>query len=208
MQNVGLLFCGAVLFLNGLHLLGRIDGKSAGVFNLFLGGLQVVTPFYVIFTANNDPWVIFNASGVFLFSLTYLFVGITNLKSLDTGGLGWFSLWVAIMAVGYGAVSFIHFGDPKMGIIWIMWAFLWTLFFILLGLKKEIASYTGWITLILAFITATIPGFLMLVGLWESVRSEVMWGVGILFILTAFILYYRTRPQLKSHFSAHEATTG
>jgi putative amide transporter protein len=57
-------------------LLGGIDGKSAGVFNLFIGSIQVITPFYLIFTAEGDPWVIFNAAGIFLFGLTYLYVGI------------------------------------------------------------------------------------------------------------------------------------
>ncbi len=37
MSNVGLLFVGAVLFMNGLLLLGRVDPKSAAVFNLFVG---------------------------------------------------------------------------------------------------------------------------------------------------------------------------
>lgn len=34
MGNVGLLFVGAVLFINGMLLLGKVDGKAAAVFNL------------------------------------------------------------------------------------------------------------------------------------------------------------------------------
>ncbi|MBS4202417.1 AmiS/UreI family transporter [Bacillus sp. FJAT-49732] len=193
MQNVGLMYCGAVLFINALMLLGKVDSKSAGVFNLFLGAIQVITPFYVIFTAGSDPWVIFNASGVFLFSLTYLYVGITNLKEWDSSGVGWFSLWVAIMAVGYGIMSFVHFHDPKFGIIWFMWAFLWSLFFLLLALKKDIAILTGWVTLIQALITATIPGFLMLINVWDSIGVELMWGVAVLFAIVVASLFYKTR---------------
>jgi hypothetical protein len=198
MQNVGLMYCGAVLFINALMLIGKVDSKSAGVFNLFLGGIQIITPFYVIFTAGSDSWTIFNASGVFLFSLTYLYVGITNLKELDTTGVGWFSLWVAFMAIGYGTLSFIHFHDPKMGIIWFMWAFLWSLFFILLALKKEISVFTGWITLIQSLITATIPGFLMLINVWNSIIAEIIWTVAILFIIAAIGLYLRTRERQQS----------
>ena len=45
MGNVGLLlYVGAVLFINGLMLLGKVEPRSAAVFNLFVGGLQVVTP--------------------------------------------------------------------------------------------------------------------------------------------------------------------
>ncbi|MBU8879947.1 AmiS/UreI family transporter [Bacillus sp. FJAT-29790] len=204
MQSVGLMYCGAVLFINALMLLGKVHSKSAGVFNLFLGAIQMITPFYVIFTAGSDSWVIFNASGVFLFSLTYLYVGITNIKDLDGAGVGWFSLWVAIMAAGYGTLSFVHFHDAKFGIIWFMWAFLWTLFFILLALKKEISIFTGWVTLIQSIITATIPGFLMLIGLWDSIGAEVMWAVALLFVIIVFTLYYRTKEHLqhqKSEFS-------
>jgi len=196
MQNVGLMYCGAVLFINALALLGRVDGKSAGVFNLFLGAIQMITPFYVIFTAGEDPWVIFNASGVFLFSLTYLYVGITNLKELDTSGVGWFSLWVALLAAGYGTMSFVHFHDAKFGLIWFMWSFLWTLFFLLLALKKPISKFAGWVTLIQALITTTIPGFLILIGMWDSIGSEVMWATALAFAIFVIVLYYRTRPQL------------
>lgn len=192
MQNVGLMYCGAVLFINALMLLGKVDSKSAGVFNLFLGAVQVITPFYLIFTAGSDSWVIFNASGVFLFSLTYLYVGITNLKEWDSAGVGWFSLWVAILAIGYGIMSFVHFHDPKFGIIWFMWAFLWTLFFLLLALKKDIAIFTGWVTLIQALITATIPGFLMLINVWDSIGVEIMWIVAVLFVMVTASLYYQT----------------
>ncbi|MBS4197785.1 AmiS/UreI family transporter [Lederbergia citri] len=198
MQNVGLMYCGAVLFINALMLLGKVDSKSAGLFNLFLGAIQVITPFYVIFTAGSDSWVIFNASGVFLFSLTYLYVGITNLKEWDSAGVGWFSLWVAFMAVGYGIISFVHFQDPKFGIIWFMWAFLWSLFFLLLALKKDIAIFTGWVTLILSLITATIPGFLMLINVWNSIGAEIMWIVaGIFGVIVAGLFYQTTSVQQK-----------
>ena len=39
MASVGLLYVGAVLFINGLMLLRVVDMKAAGVFNLFVGGL-------------------------------------------------------------------------------------------------------------------------------------------------------------------------
>ena len=40
MSDVGLMFVGAVLFVNGLLFLGRVDAKSAATFNLFVGALQ------------------------------------------------------------------------------------------------------------------------------------------------------------------------
>jgi hypothetical protein len=193
MGTVGLMYVGAVLFVNSLMLLGRVDAKSAGVFNLFIGAMQVITPFYLIFTAKGEAWAIFNASGVFLFGLTYLYVGITNLKGYDGSGAGWYSLWVAILAVGYAVMSFFTFHDLKFGIIWLMWSFLWTLFFLLLALKKDIGKFTGWVTLIQAWVTATIPAFLTLIGQWDSISTGVVYGVTILCIISFVFTYYRTK---------------
>lgn len=193
MSAVGLLYVGAVLFLNGLMLLGRIDGKSAGVFNLFIGAMQVITPFYMIFTSGGDVWTIFQASGIFLFGLTYLYVGITNLLGLDASGVGWYSLWVAILAVGYAAMNFLHFHDEKFGIIWLMWSFLWTLFFVLLALKRDIGAFVGWVTLIQAWVTATIPAFLILIGEWERIGAGVTEAAAGLTVVAYGIAYALTR---------------
>ncbi|MBD3920436.1 transporter [Paenibacillus sp. PR3] len=197
MQTVGLMLCGAVLFLNALMLLGHVDNKSAGLFNIFIGTIQVITPFYVIFTAGGDQWTIFNASGVFLFGLTFLFVGISNLTNFSASGIGWFSLWVALLALGYATMSFVQFDDVKFGIIWLMWAFLWTLFFLLLALNKEIAAFTGWVTLIEALLTATIPGFLILIGQWDQVSSTLVEIIALVFVIAAIVLYVRTSPAIR-----------
>lgn len=193
MSNVGLLYVGAVLFLNSIMLIGKVEGKSAGIFNLFVGVLQVVTPLYLIMTAHGDPAAILGASGIFLFGFTYLYVGITNLCNLDTTGVGWYSLWVAILAVGYALVNFIYFSDVKFGIIWLMWSFLWTLFFILLGLKRDIGRYTGFVTLIQSWITATIPAFLSMTGLWDGVPLALVWLVTLVSVAAFIYLYYRAK---------------
>lgn len=198
MSSVGLMYVGAVLFVNSIMLLGKIDSKSAGVFNLFVGAIQVISPFYLIFTANGDSWAIFNASGIFLFGLTYLYVGITNLKNYDSSGVGWYSLWVAALAVGYASVSFIHFNDLKFGVIWLMWSFLGTLFYLLLALKKNIGIFTGWVALIQSWITATIPAFLALIGQWDTVGPKTTWGVTILAILLFMAAYLFTKPRQSS----------
>jgi hypothetical protein len=194
MGTVGLMYVGAVLFINGLMLLGKVEEKSAGIFNLFIGAMQTITPFYLIFTANGDPWSIFNASGVFLFGFTYLYVGISNLKNLDSSGLGWYSLWVAILAIGYSYINFTELHDIKFGIIWIMWAFLWTLFYLLLAQKKDIAIFTGWIALIQAFLTSTIPAFLILIGQWNKIGTKVTWAATFLAIAAFIIIYWMTKP--------------
>ncbi|WPZ18234.1 AmiS/UreI family transporter [Geobacillus subterraneus] len=194
MDKVGLMYVGAVLFINSLMLLGKVDEKSAGVFNLFIGAMQVITPFYLIFTSKGDPWIIFNASGIFLFGLTYLYVGISNLKNLDSSGLGWYSLWVAILALGYSYINFAKLQDIKFGIIWLMWSFLWTLFYLLLAQKKNIAVFTGWVAFIQAWITATIPAFLLLINQWDVVGLKTTLSVTILTILAFIVIYISTKP--------------
>jgi hypothetical protein len=100
MGNVGLLYVGAILFINGCALLGWVRGNGAVPLNIFVGLLQVLTPTYLIFTANGDPDVIFGASGLYLFGFTYLYVALNTIWGFDGTGLGYFSLFVAIAAVG------------------------------------------------------------------------------------------------------------
>ena len=143
-------------------LLGRVEPRAGAIMNLFVGGLQVVTPTFLIFTANGDQDTILLASGLYLFGFTYLYVGIGLLAGLDSTGVGWFSLFVAIAALGYSFMNFTRLADATFGVIWLYWALLWTLFFVLLGLKQEwLTRYTGWVALIEGWVTAAIPGFLL-----------------------------------------------
>ncbi|MFC5993690.1 AmiS/UreI family transporter [Pseudonocardia hispaniensis] len=169
MAIVGLLYVGAVLFINGLLLIGRVDPKAAAPMNLFVGGLQVVTPTYLIIAANGDPALITAAAGIYLFGFTYLYVGIGLLAGLDTTGVGWFSLFVAIVALGFSYANFQTVANRPFGVIWLYWAFLWALFFVVLGLKREaLTQYTGWVTIIQAWVTAAIPAMLIFTGRWTN----------------------------------------
>ena len=177
MSAVGLMFVGAVLFVNGLLLLGRIDAKGAATFNLFVGALQVAIPFYLIATAPNTSDILLD-SGIFLFGFTYLYVGISNLAGQPATGLGWYSAWVAIMATAFGITNIVKFSDPTIGLLWLQWAVLWGLFFVVLALGKErLTPLTGWLTLILSFTTCTIPGFVLLLGEWGHVPTWLVLAV-------------------------------
>jgi putative amide transporter protein len=185
MSAVGLMFVGAVLFVNGLLLLGRIDSKGAGTFNLFVGALQVAIPFYLIATAPTTSDILLD-SGIFLFGFTYLYVGISNLAGQPATGIGWYSLWVAIMATAFGITNIVKFSDPTIGLLWLQWAVLWGLFFLVLALgKKRLTPLTGWLTLILSFTTCTIPGFLLLLGEWGRVPT---WLVLVVIAATVAVL--------------------
>jgi putative amide transporter protein len=194
MSDVGLMFVGAVLFVNGLLLLGKVDSKGAAVFNLFVGALQVAVPFYLIATAPSVSDILLD-SGIFLFGFTYLYVGISNLAGHSPVGLGWYSAWVAIMATAFGVTNIVKFHDPTIGLLWLQWAVLWGLFWLVLGLGlTRLTALTGWLTLILSFTTCTIPGYLLLLGEWGHVPT---WLVGVVIAATAVALIPAARQSLR-----------
>ncbi|MDO5753680.1 AmiS/UreI family transporter [Arthrobacter sp.] len=191
MGNVGLLYVGAVLFINGLMLIGKVPGKSAAVMNLFVGAMQTIFPTIIISQAGGDPAVIFGASGLFLFGFTYLYVGINQLYSLPGDGLGWFSLFVAVCAIVFGTVFLVHFLDPVAAVMWYLWAVLWLLFFLVLGLHMDnLTIATGWFTLTVAHISATIPALLLLTGAFESTGSNALWmaAAGLAALVFSFVM--------------------
>jgi hypothetical protein len=194
MSSVGLLFVGSVLFLNGLLFLGKADVKSVAVFNLFVGGLQVAVPFYLIATAHT-PDDILSAAGIFLFGFTYLYVGIVNLAGFKADGIGWYSLWVAALAAGFGLTEILRFHETTLGLLWLQWSVLWALFFVVLALGVErLTATAGWLTLILSLTTCTIPGFLFLLGDWGKVPT---WAVIASIVATAvavILIAIRTVP--------------
>jgi len=205
---VGLLFVGAVLFMNGLLLLGKVDARAGAVFNLFIGALQVLTPTYLIFTANDDPMKILAASGIYLFGFTYLYVGIGLLAGLDSTGVGYYSLFVAVAALGYSFVNFRLFKDYPFGVIWLYWAFLWFLFFLLLGLKKtELSDYVGWVTAIEGWVTGVIPAALLLSGYWKH-TTEIAIALGVFGVVVFAALWPLTRKSRQPAPAGSAGSTG
>ncbi len=159
--GMSLVYVGFVLVINGLLLLGKIPAKEAMVMNFFTG---IVTFFNSFYTAFVDGVIIAGAQGL-LFSFTYLWVGFNLYRDMeDQGGLGWYCLLVAVTAVPSGALAIAEGTSVMYGsvlaVIWWIWAFLWFLFFLLLGLKLKIASFTGAVTMLVGIISG-IYGFLL-----------------------------------------------
>ncbi|MFF3562162.1 AmiS/UreI family transporter [Streptomyces sp. NPDC002574] len=206
MANVGLLFVGAVLFMNGLLLLGKADPRSAAVFNLFIGALQVLTPTYLIFTAGNDPDKILSASGIYLFGFTYLYVGIVLLAGMDNICVGYYSLFVAVVALGYSFANFHLLKDNPFGVIWLYWSFLWGLFFVLFGLRRtELTVYVGWVTAIEGWITGVIPAALLLSGYWKH-TTEIAIALGAFAVVVFGALWPLTRKSRQAARIAGQAS--
>ena len=165
MGATGLLYVGAVLFMNGCSLLGWVKGKAHAPMDLFVGILQVITPLYLIFTAHGDTAQILGASGLFLFGFTYLYVAMNEFFNLDGTGLGWFCFYVVLAALVY---SYFNFRDANasgcvFGVLWLSWAYLWWLFWMVLSMGKAAwARYTGAVCATQGIITGFVPALILL----------------------------------------------
>lgn len=201
MASVGLLYVGAVLIVNGLMLLGRVDAQAAAPLNFFVGALQVFTPTYLIITSGGDPDIILSASGLYLFGFTYLYVGLNLTRGLDGTGLGWFSAFVAACAVVYAGLNFGRLDDPAFGVIWLYWAVLWALFFLVLGLgREELTRFTGLVAVVAGVVTCTIPAFLLMTGVWaENVTTAAIVLAVVLLLSLALFPAFRDRRTTQSH---------
>jgi hypothetical protein len=206
MGSVGLLYVGAVLFINGAWLLGWVKGKSLVPMNLFVGILQVVTPLYLIFTADGDEAVILGASGLFLFGFTYLYVAMNQILDLDGTGLGWFCFYVVLAAIVY---AFFNFRDANaagyvFGVLWVNWAFLWLLFWFVLSLGKEnLSRYTGAVCATQGIITGFIPA-LILLGQPSWFTTNLAIGIAVVAIVLDVIYFFTVKKAVES--PAAEAT--
>lgn len=207
MAAVGLLYVGIVLFVNGIMLLGHVPARGAAPINLFVGALQCITPTYLIIQADGDPTAISAAAGLYLFGFTYLWVGINGITGWPGEGLGWFSLTVAVSAVGFAIHSWVVLGDRAFTVIWLLWAVLWFTFFLLLGLRMDqIAPAVGALAAGEGILTAGVPAYLLIAGWWEDSTAVVMTlaGLGLVLIIASVPLgrFLAATP----HPSTHEAS--
>jgi len=186
MGSVGLLYVGAILFVNGVMLMGFISGKGTAPLNFFVGFIQVLTPTFLIVTADGNMDVIYGAAGLYLFGFTYIWVGLNNVLGWDGRGLGWFSLFVAVAASGFACYDAFVAGNLPSAVLWVMWAILWFMFFLLLALDMKIAVQTGWVAAVEGIVTGFIPAMLMLMGFWQATPlfAIILAAIAVLMLIT------------------------
>lgn len=163
-----LLWVGAVLFLNGLWLLGKIQDREIVVINIMSGLVACAVVLQAAFGAGATGESIKGAAVTLMFATTYFWVAHNRLVAVDGRGLGWFSLFVAITLLPVVARSFneaASLADWWSAISWLVWAVLWFMYFLLLVLQKPIQRPTAWVTLLAGIGTGWLPGWLMLEGL-------------------------------------------
>lgn len=160
-----LLYVGAVLFINGVAILGKISFRESAVMNIFAGTISFLICINSAFHGSNG--VQFCAYGL-LFSITYLWVAYNNLTGQDGRGLGWFSLFVAITAIPIAYDQYISansFFGIWLAICWLGWSILWFGYF-LFGVFQfpRLVKPIAILTIIEAIFTAWLPGYLILSG--------------------------------------------
>jgi hypothetical protein len=165
MIGLVLLSVGAVLSVNGIWLMGKIQNREIAILNVFTGlvGFTVA----VVAVVQGGIANVRLAAYVLLFAFTYLWVAYNQFIGADGTGLGWYSLFVAVTAVPVAVITLAGANTPFLvwlGINWIAWAVLWFLYFLLLALKRPITRLAAWLTTLEGIGTAWIPGFLVLNG--------------------------------------------
>lgn len=171
--GLALFWVGAVLFLNGLWLVGRVGDKEIYVIDVFVGILTFLVAMYLAFGPGADLGTIKGAALTLLFSFTYFWVAWNRVNGADGRGLGWFCLFVALTCVPVTIETFAGGGstwDVWFGISWASWGVLWFLFFLILALGKgELTKRTGYLCSLQGIYTGWIPGYLLLSGTMPGV---------------------------------------
>lgn len=163
-----LFYVGAVLCLNGLWLMGKIEDREIVVINIVSGLVSAAVVLHDAFGAEAGAGSIRNAALTLLFCTTYLWVAYNRWSGVDGRGLGWFSLFVAITTVPVFLRAFAEAGsatDLWLAANWVVWCVLWFMYFLLLALGRPIQRQTAWVTLFAGVFTGWLPGFLLLDGL-------------------------------------------
>lgn len=188
MSSIALLFVGAVLLINGLVFLGRVDAKAAIPINLLVGAFLVFTALVpavtLSATAPDFRSAAFGSVGFILFGFTYLTVGVNSLFGGTGTALGWYCGWAAMVAAVLATVNFADAADPLMAWLWAAWSVLFLSFFLaLVGGKPEMAQAAGTLAVLQSVTTASVPGLLMIDGSWATTSVTLVAVVQIVAVL-------------------------
>lgn len=171
MAYLCLLLSGAVLLVNGLATLNRLPWRDAAILNLVVGALQLLLG---LMSLAGGAAQLLTVAGMFLFGLTYVYVGLDALLHLGSKGLGWFCGMVAGLGLLLAAAWLGT--DRLLAVLWLAWAVLWAALFGSLALgRRRMDPFIGWSLVLAGPVTATGPAFLGLAGNWPA-GPEVAWA--------------------------------
>jgi hypothetical protein len=162
MLGCALVYVGFVLFINALMLYGTLNAKHVIPMNLFTGAIILFGVMRTVLYQGEGILPYFFGMQSLLFAFTYLWVGINSIWNLDGKGLGWYCLLVAIVAF---PTAFTALPDLGLFILWLMWSSLWFMFFLVLGLGKQLVRSTAHWTAVNGIVTG-VAGYLILINVW------------------------------------------
>lgn len=195
MSSLALLFVGAVLLVNGLVLLGRIDARAAVPINLITGAGLVTASLLTAIPAGGDARLaLFGAVGYSLFGVTYLTVAGGTLLGADGRALGWYCAWASAVAVVLAAINFAA-GDAHIAWLWSGWAVLFFAFFLsccTADPRFDVAA--GVVAIAQSVTTASIPALLMIDGSWTDLPIGWVAAAQIAGVVIAIAIAARPRP--------------
>lgn len=169
LTGLALLYVGAVLFINGLWMLDRIEDREIVLINCVTGFVTLVVALSSVLHPAADLAMVKSAALTLLFTTTYLWVAVNRLIKADGRGLGWFSLFVAITVIPVAIETIAAaqgVGELWLGLNWAVWAVLWAMYFVLLVLQRPIQRATAMVTLLAGIFTGWLPGVLLLNGVF------------------------------------------
>lgn len=188
MAHICLLLSGAALLLNGLAALDLLPRRDAAVFSLVIGSIQLVLGIaYLGITSDAGVNVLPGAAGMFLFGLTYVYVGLDFLLGLGCRGLGWFCGMVGICGLLLAAAWSGE--NPLLAVLWLCWTYLWLLFFLQLALGfARLGPLIGWSLVLTSQASATVPAFMGITGRWPNGSGAATTAAGAATALAALLL--------------------
>ena len=164
MVGVVLLFVGAVLLVNGMGGLGRVDTRSMAVMNFRVGGLALIATL-LLFVRAQSTADFFTVAKFFLFTFTYVYVAISMWCELDMRGFGWFCFFVALTTIPCAIVAF-QGGDLRFGSFWLIWGALWFAFFLANVQGRDFGKLLPDASMAIGVTTCWIPGLRILTEHW------------------------------------------
>jgi hypothetical protein len=165
---------GGLLFVNGLFLLGHLPNLAGVAAFNFLGGTLITVMALII--AVKDLYKAFGetvsntvAATCLTFSIAYLMIAFEGFSIIrgfevkaDFTALGWYCLPMSI------CLFFLFLGwlqvlgkklpkVPQFAFMWLCWSICFFLFFLTLAVKAPTGTITGWVIMIVGFITCSYP---------------------------------------------------
>ena len=174
MVYIVLYLVGGLLFINGLFLLGYLTNLTGVAAFNFLGGTLITI--MALYIAGKDMYKAFGetvsnvvAATCLTFALAYLMIALEGYSIVrgfevkaDFTALGWYCLPMAVclFLLFLGWLQVVGKKMPKVpqfAILWLCWSVCFFLFFLTLAAKAPVGHLTGWVIMIVGFVTCSYP---------------------------------------------------